>query len=70
MDFSQVRARLPRPTRLDWLAVGGIVVLLAVGQQVGHRLVGYGAGLLAFSVWMGWFVWVAVRVQRRRTGGE
>lgn len=69
MDASEVRARLPRPTWLDALAVATIVGLLVAGQLVSDWLVGYGASLLAFSVWMGWFVWVAVRVQRT-DGGE
>lgn len=68
MDVSAVRARLPRPTWLDALAVASIVGLLVAGQLVSHWLLGYGASLLAFSVWMAWFVWVAVRVQRVDAG--
>ncbi len=64
MDASEVRARLPRPTWLDGVAVASIVALLAATVTLSHWLVTYAAGLLAFSIWMGWFVWVAVRVQR------
>lgn len=49
--------RILAPTRRNLAALGTVVALLLVGYVfVPDPLVQYGVWLLAFSVWMVWFV--------------
>lgn len=49
--------RILAPTPRNVAALGAVVLLLAIGYVfVPHPLVRYGVWLLAFSIWMAWFV--------------
>lgn len=62
MEVGRVRVR-----PLDVLALASVVALLAAGHfLVPHWATTYGAYLLAFSIWMAWFVERGAGVLRRR----
>ncbi|AZH25195.1 hypothetical protein [Haloplanus aerogenes] len=48
----------------DWrrhvLALAGVVLVFGIAALVGSEGAYYGAALIAFVIWMGWFVLTAV----------
>jgi len=51
----------PRPDRVDLAAWASATGALLVATLVGNGLVRYGAWLVVFTIWMGWFVYYGVR---------
>lgn len=50
------------PNRRNVVTLAAVVAVLAVGQLLDHWAASYGSYLVAFSIWMIWFVLVLVEV--------
>jgi hypothetical protein len=50
------------PNRRNLATLAAVVAVLAVGLLLDHWAVSYGSYLVAFSIWMIWFVLVLVEV--------